>query len=304
MRKGRGLLRKIKKNFKHINNRSYSFLTNLPSELIQAITTFLDTPKFCSLRLTCGRIYASTWGYFTRSYLHTVRTNLSLTALQRLQDLSQNLDLAPLVRKLVVKGRPEEDDFFGNRIVWELQHPSGYLSIPQKGVQQWQDVLRRLAHCRSFEFHNESCEIDNMGGLLTAGNALTLILSIIIEIQIPVVTFSVGFRHGFTIDFINMARIDISAVRRPEFITAWPSIQELSLKHTLQPATTDWVFQLVQHARSLRKLQIDFSLGVLYALVIACGFPISPTRGHAQEYVTDVWRIPCAVSHALLASVS
>ena len=75
VRKGRGLLRKIKDNFKHINNRSYSFLTNLPSELIQAITTFLDTPKFCSLRLTCGRIYAS----FDRSLIVVSTDLMSLT---------------------------------------------------------------------------------------------------------------------------------------------------------------------------------------------------------------------------------
>lgn len=135
MRKGRDLLRKLKGHFKHKNSLSFSFLTNLPPELVQAITTFLETPEFCSLRLTCRKTYASTRGYFARSYLHTVRTNLSLTALQRLQDLSQNPDLAPLVQKLVVKGRPEDDDFFGHGIVWERQHPSGYLSIPQKGIQ-------------------------------------------------------------------------------------------------------------------------------------------------------------------------
>lgn len=264
MRKGRNLLRKIKGHFKQPEPiQPFSFLTNLPPELVHAITTFLETPEFCSLRLTCRKIYASTRGYFVRSYLHTVRTNLSLTALQRLQDLSQNPDLAPLVQKLVVKGRPEDDDFFGQGIVWERQHPSGHLSIPQKGIQQWQDVLRRLVHCRSFQlYRNESYEIDNTGGLLTAGDALTLILGIIIEIQIPVVAFSVDFQHGLAVDFIHMGRNNTSAVRRPEFITTWSGVQELSLNPILQPATTaDWVFQLVQHARSLRKLQIDFGLG-------------------------------------------
>lgn len=75
--KGRDLLRKIKGHFKHGNGRSFSFLTKLPPELVQAIATFLETPEFCSLRLTCRKIYASTRGYFARSYLRTVRTNLS-----------------------------------------------------------------------------------------------------------------------------------------------------------------------------------------------------------------------------------
>lgn len=76
------------------------------------------------------------------------------------------------------------------------------------------------------------------------------------------VAFSVDFRHGLAVDFIHMGRINTSAVRRPEFITTWSGVRELSLKHALQPAiTADWVFQLVQHARSLRKLQIDFGLG-------------------------------------------
>ena len=140
LQKGRCLLHKIKGHFKHKRSPFSSPIANLPPELVQVIATFLDAPEFCSLRLTCKKVYESTLRYFGHSYLRTVKTDLSLNKLQTLESVSQNSSLAPLVHKLVIQAPDEGLDLLGHGILWS-RHPSGHISMPQQGIQQWQDVL-------------------------------------------------------------------------------------------------------------------------------------------------------------------
>lgn len=89
LQKGRGLLHKIKGYFKHKRNPSSPYsIANLPPELVQVIAAFLDAPEFCSLRLTCRKVYKSTSSYFARTYLRAVKMDLSLNKLQTLESVS------------------------------------------------------------------------------------------------------------------------------------------------------------------------------------------------------------------------
>ncbi|EYE90053.1 F-box protein [Aspergillus ruber CBS 135680] len=261
LQKGRCLLHKIKGHFKHKRSPFSSPIANLPPELVQVIATFLDAPEFCSLRLTCKRVYESTLRYFGHSYLRTVKTDLSLNKLQTLESVSQNSSLAPLVHKLVIQAPDEGLDLLGHGILWS-RHPSGHISMPQQGIQQWQDVLQRLVHCRSFQLiRNNAYETDEQGSLLTPSDAITMIFCIIINTGIPVVAFSLDFRQGAGANYLVTERINAN-LQKLEFITAWSNLQELSLNFAMERTLiVDWAFQLIQHAKNLQKLQIDFDLG-------------------------------------------
>lgn len=134
--------------------------------------------------------------------------------------------------------------------------------MPQQGIQQWQDVHQRLVHCRSFQLiRNNHYETYEQGSLLTPSDAITLILNIIINTGIPVVAFSVNYRRGVGANYLVTERINAN-LQQSEFITAWSNLQELSLNFTMERTLiVDWAFQLIQHAKNLQKLQIDFDHG-------------------------------------------
>ncbi|KAL4747372.1 hypothetical protein BDW72DRAFT_182878 [Aspergillus terricola var. indicus] len=130
-----------------IKESIFSPLCNLPLELLLEISAFLDSPAFCSFRLTCKSMYNCTLPQFCKTYLNTVVIDLSL---KRLNTLSQNPRLCPYVCSLSINGTHE--DILGSELRWE-QHASGPIVTSQKSIQRWQDTLLRLVNCQSFHLY-------------------------------------------------------------------------------------------------------------------------------------------------------
>jgi hypothetical protein len=81
-----------------------SRLCALPAELIEYIAVKLELDDLCLLRLVCKNLSRKTLHYFGSTYFAYVRTDLSRTSLQKLQQLSRHEKLGHHVRTLLIKG--------------------------------------------------------------------------------------------------------------------------------------------------------------------------------------------------------
>lgn len=260
-RKTQAFLHRLKQDWKPASHMPSSRFHNLPVEVLQEIASHLDTAELCSIRLSCKRIYESTRRQFACAFFQTLHTDLSITRLERLRAISNDPELAPHVHTLVVRACPE--NVLGEGLPWS-RHSLGYL-LPEQGVQQWTDVLRRLVNCTSFHLIRDGWS-DKDEGLdhLAPTDAITVILNAIIAARIPVREFLVDFKpaNSAGANELDVRRINVADLQESRFIAAWASLQALQLNFTMNPTIiTDWVDPLVRRATRLRKLTIQFDLG-------------------------------------------
>ncbi|KAJ5184533.1 hypothetical protein N7491_007600 [Penicillium cf. griseofulvum] len=93
---------------------------------------------------------------------------------------------------------------------------------------------------------------------------ITLILNGIIGAHIPVKEFLVDFipelRGGA--NELDLKRLNVPDLWKPEFIAVWANLQVLLLKFTMgKIAIAEWIDPIVRHATDLRKLTIVFDNG-------------------------------------------
>lgn len=267
--KGNTLFHKLKSRWLLRTSRKYppSLICMMPVEILEAIAIRLKPSDFCALRLTCRDIYERTANSFGRNFLKTVHIDLSRNAIERLSKVAENPHLRQHVQILVIE--EPEDNLFGREISW-ARHPSGYLAIPQKAIQQLQTVLSRLVNCKGFEIRREhSFESSDLSSLRSS-EAITVVLSIISKASIPVSAFAIHFKPKGTIgdNHMEMECISPLDLRKPGFTAAWAHLQDLSLQYTMgsddasaASKNADWTVELVQYATRLIKLDLNFDLG-------------------------------------------
>ncbi|KAL2822067.1 hypothetical protein BJX63DRAFT_442269 [Aspergillus granulosus] len=219
-------------------------LCTLPLELLLEISASLDSPALCSFRLTCKSLYECTLPQFRKTCLETVKTDLSLASLQRLDMLSQNPQLCPYVCSLYINGMDE--DVLGSGLKWE-RHASGLIVTPQDSIQR--------------HFTPDRPSPPN---ILTPCDTITILLSIIAAIDRPLRELSILFKPPNCTggNLINMARVDKCLLQEPKFITACSSLEALTFRYTMDTEdTVDFVTQLMQHVTCLQRLRIDADYG-------------------------------------------
>ena len=106
-----------------------SQLCPLPVELIEYILAELDLADLCSLRLTCKEISLKTLHHFGSTHPATLRTNLSQTSLEQLEQLSRHKQLMYYVQTLLLKGERVDDNELGRGFA-RNRRPSGSLIFP------------------------------------------------------------------------------------------------------------------------------------------------------------------------------
>lgn len=75
----------------------------LPSELVEAVASFLDLTDMCAFRLTCKTFREETSSMFWRTALHSMQTDISLDSLGKLQAISTNPQLRHCIEHLKIK---------------------------------------------------------------------------------------------------------------------------------------------------------------------------------------------------------
>jgi len=230
-------------------------LCTLAVELIEHIASALEPADLFSLRLVCKGLNEKTLHYFARTYLTTVRTDLSHKSLQELKELSAHEQLRHHVRILLIKEGPND---FGRGFWWN-RHPSGHLLGPSSGIQMLQDILLdNLMNCRAFHIYDTHAEeAPYESDWLTSSDAIAIILTIIAETSLPIKSFYVDFRKGGT-GKVDAKRLHTLQYQKPEFRTAWAHLQELCLEQSMTLDTFDSAVELVLGATNLQKLTLNF----------------------------------------------
>lgn len=251
-----------------------SKLCTLAVELIEHIAAALEPADLFSLRLVCKGLDERTLHYFARTYLTTVRTDLSHESLRELKELSAHKQLSHHIRSLLIREGPKDI----GRGFWWNRHPSGHLLAPSSGTQMLQDILlNNLFNCRSFQISGPHggttpCASD----WLTTSDAIAIILTIIAKTSLPIKSFYVDFRSNGT-GRVDARRLHAPQYQTPEFRTAWANLRELYLEHSMTLNTFEWAMELVECAENLEKLSLvldsDHSTSFIGRLSSTDSFP-------------------------------
>ena len=230
-----------------------SRLCALTTELIEYIVAQLELEDLRVLRLVCKNLSHKTLHYFGSTYFAHVRTDLSRTSLQKLQQLSRHEQLGNHVRTLFIRG-PHR---MGWGYSWE-RSPSHSLLFPHPGVQTLQDALLALKNCRSFCIYNDGRPGKLYErGCLRPSDAVAIVLYIISETGLPVRSFAADF-FTFCDYSVDISRLHLASYQKPGFRSAWSQLQELSLRQRVNRQEFDWVLDLILAAPNLRCLSLDF----------------------------------------------
>ena len=232
--------------------------TTLPSlavEMVELLASFLGRTDSSSLRLVCWELYTKTLQHFTRTYMATVKTDLTPQSLQRLRDISRSEHLAHRVKllRIIPKGL-----YFGQGFQWD-RHPSGHLNLPVAGVDLLQSILvHNLVNCRSFDVSGLD-EVDQKESTeaLAAGDAIGIILAIVSETGLAIQSLTVQASGR-----LATRRITVPLSRPETFIIGWTHLEELILDCKITIDQQDWLVNLISHAPRLRKLSLTFDFGL------------------------------------------
>lgn len=77
-------------------------LTTLPVELLLSVTSYLTTPDYSSLRLTCKALRDASQQSWATEFFTTRQFSLQTFSLETLVAISQDPSLAPLVKRLII----------------------------------------------------------------------------------------------------------------------------------------------------------------------------------------------------------
>ena len=232
-----------------------SLLSNLPVEVIEAITDNLNPTSLFSLRLSCKEINQKTLHHFGQACFATLKTDLSHDDLQRLESISKSEQFSSFVETLVINTR---NHGLGRGFHWHRLDEGCVDTRLSSGVQLLQDILKGMTKCKSFRIYSfGGMEDDPAMKYLLPSDVVGIILSMIAETDLPVKSFFVDFRNrGFS--SVDAKRLQMSLCQRSTFRKAWKSVEELNLEHSLTSETFGWAKDLVLYATSLKKLSLQF----------------------------------------------
>ena len=228
-------------------------LPTLATELVKLVSHFLEPTDLLSLRLVNKGLNQKSFSAF-RALFTTIRTDLSLTSLEKIQAIcTHGLDL--YVKNLLLEAG--DDGKFGYGAQWS-RHSLDHLDMLSPGPQTLQHLLtHNLVNCRSFHIRIPS-GIEDESHAITPSDAVGLILLLIPSVPTtsPVSSFAVSSRsHGTS--FLDAKRLPMAQCNQAPFLRAWTHVQELMLEQTLTPETFAWSLNLVLHAPNLRTLSLN-----------------------------------------------
>ncbi|KAL2865956.1 uncharacterized protein BJX67DRAFT_382338 [Aspergillus lucknowensis] len=287
--KGRRFVKYLKSRFKSHKpgpgHEAAGLFSTLPPELFEIVTWYLKTADNSSFRLTCRYIEACTFRYWTKFCLESIQTDLSERSYRSLKKLLKEPRLVPMVKKFTVK----ETNFsgLGKGFKWKRTQFDRRLVVPQPTIQEWLNIVRALPNARSFAICRPVTAFDaNEYKLITASDAVTVILAIIIGLRRPLDSFTLDFtpQHRNPIDLTRLNRQDFLD---PGFLMAWNKLESLSVRVKLDnPAVGDYVFWMFHEMPNLRRLSFNFEDGKegswfmhhVAANSMECKFPLEELR--------------------------
>lgn len=236
-----------------ILNHLYKFtmsFSNLSSELVEMVASFLEVPDLRSLRLTSPAIANKTSHILWKTALHTRKTDLSATNLTKLEDISDTTQ-ARYVRHLTVKGFDEDNRALGEGLAGQS------LQKRELALIWLLVILIRFNNCTSFEVDAVSdCNCPIFSSTLYHTEAISLIMAVITVTSHPVTSFTVNYRNGCP-DISELAAVHVDD---PRFRAGWAHLRDLRLNHTVAfPKVMRWMLDVIICAPNLRILYINLN---------------------------------------------
>ncbi|KAJ0421434.1 hypothetical protein BJY00DRAFT_312041 [Aspergillus carlsbadensis] len=258
---------------------SRTSIIDLPLELLEVIARDLPLPALKNLRLTCGYLYSATWSLYIGKSFETVFTDLGQGSLRHLSMASNDSDLAPRIRKLIVEGKRGscgESPFggqvtpFGSGLLWPRDGPVAGSS----SQNQWCDVLQRLPNCtqlaitaKSYYMYREAgrdAAVDGLGIEPT----IELVLSLIASARMPLQHFNMWlcsrWQEADDSTDINWALIDTSVLQTTEFRNACARLKSFTFGRLMDERATrcvNIVIPLLKATTNLRYLTLYLDEG-------------------------------------------
>lgn len=232
-----------------------SKLPTLAVEIVQLITSTLESTDLLSVRLVCRELNRKSLHHFIVTCFATVRTDLTPKSLQRLQNISESKHLAQHVEALHIKN---VDGTLERGFQW-LRHPSGQLAASLVGADLLRDILvNKLVKCRSFHIDGYD-EVEQRDGtdFLIPGDAVGIVLSLVAETNLAIRSFTLESKKG-SAGRLDTKRLQMPLCRRSQFIAAWTHLEELVLDYSMTCDQHDWALDLISYAPRLRKLSLRF----------------------------------------------
>ena len=232
-------------------------LPKLATELVELVSHFLERTDLLSLRLVNKELHQKSFSAF-HSLFTTIRTDLSLTSLEKIQAIcTHGLNL--YVKNLLLEAG--DDGEFGHGAQWS-RHSLNHLNMLSPGPKTLQYLLTNdLVNCRSFHIRIPG-GMEDESHAITPSDAVGLILLLIpsLPAMSPLSSFAVSSRsHGTS--FLDVKRLPMAQCNQAPFHRAWTYVQELMLEQTLTPETFAWSLNLVLHATNLRTLSLNLGFG-------------------------------------------
>lgn len=97
---------------RHSLSFAMSPLLAIPLELLVEISSYLTTPDFASLRLTCTTIERSLWDWFAEEFFAKKQFMITRPSLQALVDISHHDRLSKTLKHVIISTllfRPDAD---------------------------------------------------------------------------------------------------------------------------------------------------------------------------------------------------
>lgn len=224
--------------------------SNLSSELVEMVASFLEVPDLRNLRLTSPIIANQTSHMLWRTALHTRKTDLSATNLTKLEAISDTLQ-SRYVRHLTVKGFDEDNRTLGEGLAGQC------LQKRELALIWLLVILIRFNNCTSFEIDAVSdCNSPIFSSTLYHTEAISLIMAVITITSHPVTSFTVNYHNGCP-DISELAAVHVND---PRFGAGWGHLRELRLNHTVAfPKVMQWMLDVIICAPNLRILYVNLN---------------------------------------------
>ncbi|KAL3470307.1 hypothetical protein BJX99DRAFT_264364 [Aspergillus californicus] len=124
-------------------------IVTLPAEILEMVAKNLNVTDIGAFQLTCKYMGECAESYFYRFHLKTIRTSLSRSSLQSIEDLCKEPSRAEGVQTMVI--RPLEGRNIGEGFKWSRCGEPDDRSLTQEGMISLRNILKALPNCRSFD---------------------------------------------------------------------------------------------------------------------------------------------------------
>ena len=217
----------------------------LPTELIELITSHMHNEDVLSLRLVCRDLSQKAARSVNPKAFKTLRTDLSLTSLEKLKQISQHENFRHRVQSLEIKG--PSCPSYRSRLKSVLRSPRA----SPRGTETLLNILQNgLVNCRSFRI----CYNFRPRNVSQNSNAIAVLFDIIAKSGLPIQSFELTF--SFAEPTMRMGRLKEMHQHLPRFRQGWAHLQDLTLQHNILPKNVDWTAGVIICAVNLQKLTL------------------------------------------------